>query len=132
MTNPHDTRCLDRRAISLATRILQMVSDLALLRVPIVIVAQLHMPRTNKYRVPSVFAIGGMSTIASIIRNVSVLKPMDDFTWQSYVVYCFDIIDITFVAVFACFAALDCLLESLIRRIGLNTWLDSFKFSLLS
>lgn len=132
MANPHDIRCLDRRAISLSTRILHMVSDLALLCVPVVIVAQLHMPRAKKYRVSSVFAIGGMSTIASIVRNVLVLKPMDDFTWQSYIVYCFDIIDITFAAIVACFPALNSLLEALIRRIGLTTRSDSSKFSLFS
>lgn len=129
MANPRDIRCLDRRAISLSTRILHMLSDIALLCVPIVIVARLHMPRAKKYRVSSVFAIGGMSTIASIVRNVLVLKPMDDFTWQSYVVYCFDIIDITFAAIVACFPALNSLFEAFMRRIGLTTQSGSSKIS---
>lgn len=54
---------------------------------------------------------------------------MDDFTWQSYVVYCFDIIDTTFAAIVVCFPALNFLLGAFIRRIGLTTRSGSSKIS---
>ncbi|CRG87381.1 hypothetical protein PISL3812_04398 [Talaromyces islandicus] len=132
MLNPHDIRCLNRNAISISTRVLHIVSDVALLCVPIIIVAQLQMPKAKKYRVSAVFAIGGMSTIASIVRNVMILKKMVDFTWEAYLVYCFNIMDVTFAAIVACLPAMNSFIENLYQRAKPIIRSDGSKPSFLS
>lgn len=114
MKNPLRIHCLNRNAISLGSRIIHILTDCALLCVPIFIVARLQMPKARKYRLIAIFAIGGMSTIASICRNIFISRTYSDFTYQSYAIYCFDIIDITFAVIVASLPALNGLLESFI------------------
>ncbi|KAF7875017.1 hypothetical protein EAF04_002189 [Stromatinia cepivora] len=118
--------CLNRTSISYGTRILHILTDVALLCVPIVIVLRLQMPKVKKYRLVAVFAIGGASTLASIVRNVFVHKALGDFTYQGYIIWCFDIVDITFAVVVASLPALNGLVESALQRLST---LRSSKFS---
>ncbi|PQE30516.1 integral membrane protein [Rutstroemia sp. NJR-2017a WRK4] len=110
--------CLNRVAISYATRILHILTDVALLCVPITIVIRLRMPRAKKYRLIAIFAVGGMSTLASILRNVFISKDQGDFTYDAYVIWCFDIIDITFAVIVASLPALNGVLETAIQRLS--------------
>lgn len=119
IANPKTTIvCLNRLGISYATRILHILTDVALLFVPIAIVIRLKMPRAKKYRLIAVFAIGGMSTIASILRNVFVSRALGDFTYDGYIIWCFNIVDITFAVVVASLPALNGLLEATIQRLS--------------
>lgn len=102
--------CLNRVSIGYATRILHILTDVTLLCLPITIVMRLHMPRSKIYRLVAVFAVDGMSTIASILRNV--------FTYDGYIIWCFDNIDITFAVIVICLPALNGLLESTKHRMS--------------
>ncbi|EDN90847.1 hypothetical protein SS1G_00247 [Sclerotinia sclerotiorum 1980 UF-70] len=84
------------------------------------------MPMVRKYRLVAVFAIGGTSTLASIVRNVFVHKALGDFTYQGYIIWCFDIVDITFAVIVASLPALNGLVESALQRLST---LKSSKFS---
>ena len=63
-------KCLDLNKISLATRILHIVTDWLLIPIPIIVIWQLQMSLSKKIRLMLVFVIGVMSSIAGIIRNV--------------------------------------------------------------
>jgi hypothetical protein len=75
------------------------------------------MARAKKYRLIAIFAVGGMSTLASIIRNILIVKYLDDWTYQSYTIYCFDIIDITFACIVASLPALNGVFEIFLTKI---------------
>jgi hypothetical protein len=87
MTNPREIVPLNRRAISISTRVLHIVTDVALLCVPITIVLRLKMPKRSKAHLTAIFAIDGMSTLASILRNVIMADNLKDPTYEYYAVY---------------------------------------------
>ncbi|KAH6658755.1 hypothetical protein BKA67DRAFT_558975 [Truncatella angustata] len=111
MADPHEFKCIDTKAVSLATRTLHMVTDIALLCVPITILVRLKMPTRKKARLIFIFALGGMSTFASILRNIGVLRYSDDITWQYHDVYVWNTIDLCFAVVVASLPALNSLLD---------------------
>lgn len=80
MTDPRKIKCLDRSAISLATRTVHIVTDWLLLPVPLIIIWRLQMPLRKKVRLMLVFCIGLVSSIASIVRNVLSQRVAIDIT----------------------------------------------------
>lgn len=116
MKDPRQVKCIDRSSFSLSARILHILTDVTLLCVPIFVIAQLQMPWSKKCRLGAVFAIGGMSTIASIVRNVIIVHPMEDATWELYRVYPWNIIDVTFAVIVASLPALNAIVDKSIKR----------------
>ncbi|PVI02558.1 hypothetical protein DM02DRAFT_653378 [Periconia macrospinosa] len=129
MANPRELKCLDATAISLSTRILHAVTDLALLGVPITIILRSDIPRAKKVRITGIFALGGMSTLASIMRNVGITRDnLNDITWQYYSIYVWNTVDMAFGVSAASLPALNNLLDvgidkvkSLSSRYGSNS-----------
>jgi hypothetical protein len=122
MKDPRQIKCLDARAISLEARITHILTDVALLCVPIIIVLRLqHISWKKKLRLTSIFALGGMSTIASILRNRTISRYLDDITWQYYEIYVWNYIDITFAVVVASLPALNGLLDVAISAVKTYT-----------
>jgi hypothetical protein len=118
MKNPRQIKCLNTHAISLQCRIVHIVTDVALLCVPITIVFRLQqISWKKKLRLTSIFALGGMSTVASILRNRIIAHYLDDITWQYYEVYVWNYIDITFAVVVASLPALNRLVDAALSRI---------------
>lgn len=120
MEDPRQVKCISRRAFSLTARSLHILTDCALLCVPIFIIVQLQMPLSRKCRLSAIFAVGGMSTIASIVRNVLIDNPMEDATWQLYQVYIWNIIDITFAVIVSSLPALNAIVDRTIKRARTN------------
>ena len=116
LTDPRQFTCLNRYAISLSTRVLHMLTDIALFCVPIVIVSRLQLTKAKRIRLIAVFAVGGISVISSIVRNALIFQDLEDMTWQSYTIYCFDVVDISFAAIVASLPALNAILESAMKR----------------
>jgi len=85
MPNPRQIVCLNRNAISLAIRSLHIITDFALLCVPIIVVCRLQLPVKKKFRLCIVFCVGGVSCIASVVRNVIILHPTTDLTCKSFI-----------------------------------------------
>lgn len=112
ITDPSQLRCISAKGVSLSTRVLHILTDVALISVPIVILVRLHMPAKKKARLIAIFALGGMSTIASILRNLSVMRYNDDITWQYYDVYVWNTIDICFAVIVASLPALNSSLDT--------------------
>ncbi|KAI2626748.1 hypothetical protein GGR54DRAFT_483420 [Hypoxylon sp. NC1633] len=119
LSDPHQLKCLSGiDAISLSTRILHILTDVSLLCVPIIIMIRVQIPMRKKARIIAIFALGGMSTLASILRNVDIFRYNDDITWQYYEVYAWNIVDICFAVIVASLPALNHLLD---------IWLDQLK-----
>ncbi|KAF2197446.1 hypothetical protein GQ43DRAFT_381003 [Delitschia confertaspora ATCC 74209] len=121
MADPHQLKCLNTTAISLSTRILHILTDVALLCVPIIIVLRLRIPKRKKARLTCIFAFGGMSTVASILRNRIITRYLDDVTWQYYEIYVWNTIDICFAVIVASLPALNTLLDAGIDKMKLYT-----------
>jgi len=137
LTDPKQIKCLDASAVSLSTRVLHIVTDLALLCVPIVILARLRMPFWNKMRIISLFALGAISTLASILRNIAIFRYNDDVPWQYYEVYVWNTVDITFAVIVASLPALNSLIDvgyyklhSLVSRYNSRTSAERSKTSM--
>ncbi|KAI1386453.1 uncharacterized protein F4822DRAFT_316870 [Hypoxylon trugodes] len=130
LTDPTQIKCLNMSAVSLATRVLHILTDVALLCVPITIMARLQMPWKKKARLISIFALGGMSTLASILRNIDIFHYNNDITWQYYGVYAWNTIDITFAVIVASLPALNSLLDVCIDGFKSLTSRNSSKPSL--
>lgn len=121
MKDPRQVKCINRHAFGLTARALHILTDCALMCVPIFVVVQLQIPWSRKCRLGAVFAVGGMSTIASIVRNVLITHPMEDATWQLYHVYIWNMIDITFAVVVASLPALNAIVDRAIKRAKTKT-----------
>lgn len=119
--NPKTIHCLNRTAIGLADRIIHILTDVALFSVPIAIVYRPHIARRSKLRLIAIFAIGGMSTIASKVRNANIVQNRVDFTWGTHLIYIFNIIDISFALVVASLPALNFLVDPAWNRLKSST-----------
>jgi hypothetical protein len=117
MVNPHELKCLNSTAVSISTRVLHVVTDVALLSVPITIVLGSGIPRRKKVRITAIFALGGMSTIASIMRNINITHGnLNDITWQYYEIYLWNTIDVSFGVIVASLPALNNLVDTGIEK----------------
>ncbi|KAF2744974.1 hypothetical protein M011DRAFT_460462 [Sporormia fimetaria CBS 119925] len=75
--------CLDRTPLYMATAVLNIVTDVILLVLPIPMVLKLQMPKVQKAGVLCIFGVGSMTCITSAVRFV-LLFPMRktiDQTW---------------------------------------------------
>jgi hypothetical protein len=83
MRDPRTIKCLNQDAISLAPRIIHIVTDWLLLPVPLIIIWQLQMPLARKLRLMIVFSVGLISSVASIMRNILSKRVTTDLTCKS-------------------------------------------------
>jgi hypothetical protein len=124
MKDPRQVKCINKQAFNLMACVLHILTDCALLCVPIFVIVRLQIPWSRKCRLGAVFAVGGMSTIASIVRAVLTIHPMEDPTWQLYYVCIWSIIDITFAVIVASFPALNAIVDKVIKRAKINALSD--------
>lgn len=83
MRDPRTIKCLDENVISLAPRIIHIVTDWLLLPVPLIIIWRLQMPLARKLRLMLVFCVGLISSVASIMRNILSKRVTTDLTCKS-------------------------------------------------
>nr|POE93238.1 methyltransferase ausd [Quercus suber] len=108
LADPKTVGCpIDTPAFQYAPRAIHAATDVALLSVPIVILFQLQAPWRKKARLIAIFALGGLSTIASIIRNVDLGFDGDDLPWKVRPVVILNIVDVTTALVVANLPALN-------------------------
>ncbi|KAI1774062.1 hypothetical protein F4818DRAFT_420727 [Hypoxylon cercidicola] len=76
-------RCINTPVAIAACAALNLVSDLAILVTPIIVVWKLQIPVTKKVGASAVFAVGVFAIVAGIMRLYSGLKMFwtDDLTW---------------------------------------------------
>ncbi|KAI9682138.1 MAG: hypothetical protein M1817_000192 [Caeruleum heppii] len=75
--------CINQPAVYLANGILNVISDIAILILPMPMVWQLHIPKRQKFGVGLMFATGSLVCIVSIIRlhTLGPLLKSTDSTW---------------------------------------------------
>ncbi|CAF9925643.1 hypothetical protein IMSHALPRED_006739 [Imshaugia aleurites] len=79
-------RCLDVDALYLASATFNVVSDIAMLSVPIYLIWNLQMSVQRKIGVSAIFATGALACIASILRLVYrvILTQTDDYSYVKF------------------------------------------------
>ncbi|CAL8583670.1 hypothetical protein XPA_009291 [Xanthoria parietina] len=83
-------KCLDIGALKVVSAVINVVSDFAILFIPISTVWNLKMQRKNKVRTMAIFATGLFGCIAGLVRVIFLTKELTDKsyaqdpTWMSY------------------------------------------------
>ncbi|KAI0176852.1 hypothetical protein BJ166DRAFT_585009 [Pestalotiopsis sp. NC0098] len=98
------TQCIDTKAIMVASSVLNIISDLTALVLPLVVIWGIQIPFKSKIKVIAMFSIGIFANIASIIRLCYTLKLInsDDTTIADGPFYYWTHIEITTVMIAAC------------------------------
>ncbi|PIG88104.1 hypothetical protein AARAC_001558 [Aspergillus arachidicola] len=75
--------CIDRSGLYIATAVTNIVSDFALVLVPVPLVLGLQMPRIQKFGLLCMFLVGCGTFITSILRLVTLIPTLTatDITW---------------------------------------------------
>ncbi|KAI0836355.1 hypothetical protein F5Y06DRAFT_298718 [Hypoxylon sp. FL0890] len=97
---------------------INMVSDYAILIVPLAAVSRIQLPAAKKIRAAAVFAVGAFACAASSVRLYYTVKLFhtDDLTWAIAPVGQWTIAEFTTVFLVACFPYIPHLLHQLGRR----------------
>ncbi|KAI8953070.1 hypothetical protein F4801DRAFT_153780 [Xylaria longipes] len=119
ISNPTlEGRCIDTHASVLATSVINVVSDLTILIVPLVAVWQLQLQPRAKFGISIVFAVGIFATIACIVRLYYGVKltRSEDGTWLIEGVGTWAIVEFATVILVACFPLFPRLYKQLLNR----------------
>lgn len=73
-TRDPDAFCLDQQAAFIADSVISLVTDLAILILPLPLTWSLQMPLAKKLRVIGMLSAGGVATAFSVYRLVLVIK----------------------------------------------------------
>ncbi|KAI1141802.1 hypothetical protein F5Y05DRAFT_373835 [Hypoxylon sp. FL0543] len=119
-------RCTNSFSTVAGGSAINMVSDYAILIVPLAAVSRLQLPVAKKLRAAAVFAVGAFACAASTVRLYYTVKLFhtDDVTWAIAPVGQWTIAEFTTVFLVACFPYVPRLLHHLNER-GKNTVSDS-------
>lgn len=107
--------CLDQSAIVIGATVINVVSDLMILVIPIVAIWNLQMARSQKYRLSAVFTVGLLGVMASIAR-LGYLVPMAQRPNQTVIVMVlliFNIVEQTIGIIVGCMPVLPALYRHL-------------------
>ncbi|MCJ1270947.1 hypothetical protein MMC22_010846 [Lobaria immixta] len=99
--------CINRPAVYVATAVSNIVTDLFILVIPIPMVIKLKIPMQQKIGLASMFAVGSLTFITSVIRLVT-LKPLltsPDQTWVVVTPAIWIVIEANLVIICCCFLA---------------------------
>ena len=89
--------CRSGLKVYLGLTIVHIVTDLALLSVPIIIVVRLKcISLSRKIRLGALFAIGALSVLGSLMRMVEQMKLNPDGTWEHVAYNKWMLVDLTF------------------------------------
>lgn len=69
-----DGTCFNQRSLILADAVLSVITDIAILVIPIPVTNLLQMPLKQKLRVAAILGAGGLACISSIIRLVDIVQ----------------------------------------------------------
>ncbi|KAI0189063.1 hypothetical protein F4808DRAFT_466025 [Astrocystis sublimbata] len=110
--------CIDSKASVLATSVINVISDITILIIPLVAVWQLHLRPKTKFGISVVFAVGIFATIACIVRLYYgvVLTLNEDGTWLIESVGTWAMVEFATVILVACFPLFPRLYKHLMNR----------------
>ncbi|KAI0105972.1 hypothetical protein F4814DRAFT_455611 [Daldinia grandis] len=98
-------RCIDTQASIIATSAINVVSDLTIFIIPMLGIWKLQIPLARKFGAVTVFAVGVLVIISSIIRLYYsvILTQTEDLSWAIEPVACWALAEFTTVILAACF-----------------------------
>ncbi|TLD11735.1 hypothetical protein PspLS_11818 [Pyricularia sp. CBS 133598] len=75
--------CIDRWSIFVADTVVSVITDTAVLIIPIPAVVSLRIPLHSRFKVWSMLGLGGVATVASVTRLVVLFRTIRDSTDQT-------------------------------------------------
>ncbi|KAF1940627.1 hypothetical protein EJ02DRAFT_435494 [Clathrospora elynae] len=99
-----DGSCIDRTPLYMATAVLNMITDILLLVLPIPMIVKLQMPRAQKAGLICIFGVGSLTCITSGVRLAllfTMLKTIDQ-TWAIVLPGIWILIEANLVIITAC------------------------------
>ncbi|GAD97239.1 hypothetical protein AOR_1_1448144 [Paecilomyces variotii No. 5] len=91
--------CVSLPASLIATSVLNLISDITVLLLPICVIVQLQLPTRSKLILNAIFGTGILSIVASILRLIYTIRltQTEDFTWAIMPVGLWAIAEVTSV-----------------------------------
>ncbi|MCJ1400076.1 hypothetical protein MMC11_003279 [Xylographa trunciseda] len=110
--------CIDPLKFYFAQAIPSIITDIILLILPLPLVWQLKITKSQKWGVSAVFLLGGFVTICSIIRLVRLIQTQDnlDFTWGLSDPALWSTVEMHIFVCCACLPSTWCLVKLLLDR----------------
>lgn len=113
--------CIDSFASLVTLAVLNMVTDIAILLIPILPVWKLQMPKSHKVAVIGIFLLGGFVCIASIVRISFLAKVFTtDPTWTAVDPGIWSTVEVCLGIVSACLPIMTPLLKPLSRVLSMS------------
>ncbi|KAF2206736.1 hypothetical protein CERZMDRAFT_2900, partial [Cercospora zeae-maydis SCOH1-5] len=106
-----DKTCQNRLALSLASTMLNMITDILITILPLPFLHKLQLPQRQKVALVGVFAIGGIVVIVSILRLPSLYHLMHskDITYENAMAAIWSSIEMNTGIICSCLPTLRCL-----------------------
>ncbi|KAH7053393.1 hypothetical protein B0J12DRAFT_718522 [Macrophomina phaseolina] len=97
-------KCISKTGIYIATAVINIATDIALLVLPIPVLARLQMPLLEKAALIAMFSIGSMTCITSIVRLVLLLPMLTDLdqTWAVSIPCVWILVEANLVVICGC------------------------------
>ncbi|EOD43467.1 integral membrane protein [Neofusicoccum parvum] len=96
--------CINKTGIYIATAIINIATDLALLILPIPILARLQIPGLEKAALIAMFGVGSMTCVTSVVRLVLLLPMLTDLdqTWAVSIPCVWILVEANLVVICGC------------------------------
>ncbi|KAK7706151.1 hypothetical protein SLS57_009803 [Botryosphaeria dothidea] len=96
--------CINKTGIYIATAVINIATDIALLVLPIPVLARLQMPLLEKSALIAMFSIGSMTCITSVIRLILLLPMLTDLdqTWAVSIPCVWILVEANLVVICGC------------------------------
>ncbi|KKY16133.1 putative integral membrane protein [Diplodia seriata] len=96
--------CINKTGIYIATAVINIATDIALLLLPIPILARLQIPRLEKAALIAMFGVGSMTCITSVVRLILLLPMLTDLdqTWAVSIPCVWILVEANLVVICGC------------------------------
>ncbi|KAF1955041.1 hypothetical protein CC80DRAFT_566311 [Byssothecium circinans] len=103
-------KCIDVRVVSMASGVINIMSDVAIFALPVTEVLRLHMPLRRKLGITAVFATGAIACAACVIRFVYVRKLIAtmDVTYWAVLAGIWSAVELATAFLCCCFPTFPC------------------------
>ncbi|KAK0663734.1 hypothetical protein DIS24_g1139 [Lasiodiplodia hormozganensis] len=96
--------CINKAGIYIATAVINIATDLALLVLPIPVLVRLQIPRLEKVALIAMFGVGSMTCITSVVRLIILIPMLTDLdqTWAVSIPCVWILVEANLVVICGC------------------------------
>ncbi|OJD38864.1 uncharacterized protein BKCO1_3000240 [Diplodia corticola] len=96
--------CINKTGIYIATAVINIATDIALLLLPVPVLARLQIPRLEKAALIAMFGVGSMTCVTSVVRLVILIPMLTDLdqTWAVSVPCVWILVEANLVVICGC------------------------------